>query len=372
MIHLAVWSQRAWLARLGIAAALLLTVAPPSAPPIVLGPAQAVVTRHPVVCVHTRLTDEVEAWKILRTLEMVRQMGATTIVEYFPWAYYESQNGRFDWSAADVRIEFARNQGLTVIARLGGLVPAWARGGPADEPTVDTLLPAENFDEFAGYVQAFVERYAGRVGHVIIWNEPNVTLEWGFRPVDPEGYTELLKAAYAGAKAANPDVVVLGGALAPTLEPEGSELAMNDLVFLERMYRAGAGDSMDGLAAHAYGLSFPPDEPPAPDALNFRRIELLREMMIRHGDAAKSIFVTESGWNDSPRWTRAVSPGARIDHTLRGYELAEQAWPYVSAVCTWAFRYPAPQRGYGDYFTLVAPDFTPKPIYEAIQSWAVP
>ncbi|MBX3058034.1 MAG: hypothetical protein KF770_16325 [Anaerolineae bacterium] len=34
--------------------------------------------------VHTRLTDEVEEWKIKRSLQMVRQMGAPWIVEFFP------------------------------------------------------------------------------------------------------------------------------------------------------------------------------------------------------------------------------------------------------------------------------------------------
>jgi hypothetical protein len=51
---------------------------------IVLGPPQQVVTTNPIVGVHTRLTDEVENWKIQRTLHMVREMGAPWVVEYFP------------------------------------------------------------------------------------------------------------------------------------------------------------------------------------------------------------------------------------------------------------------------------------------------
>jgi hypothetical protein len=268
-------------------------------------------------------------------------------------------------------VDFARNQGLTVIARLGGLVPDWARPrAPDGSLPVNTYLDVEHFDDFGDYVHAFVTHFKGRVGHVIIWNEPNVTLEWGFRPVDPEAYTELLRIAYLRAKEADPHVVVLGGALAPTLEPEGSELALNDLIYLERMYAAGAGQSFDALAAHAYGLSFPPDEPPAPDAINYRRVELLREVMDAHGDAHKPMMLTESGWNDSPRWTRAVSPGLRIEHTLAGYAWAEQHWPWMQAVCTWAFRYPAPQFSYGDYFTFVSPEFVAKPIYAAVKDWA--
>lgn len=363
----------AWLGRAALLAVAFAALQPP--PPLVdPGPPQAVTTRHPVVCTHTRLTDEVEPWKVLRTLEMVRVMGAPTIVEYFPWAYHEGEPGRFNWTHADLRVDLARNRGLTVIARLGGLTPAWARvppGGDAAEGAqrVDTFLPEERFADFGDYVYEFVRHFRGRVNHVIIWNEPNVTLEWGFRPVDPGAYARLLKIAYTRAKEADPKVVVLGGALAPTLEPETSELALNDLVYLERLYAAGAGAYFDALAAHAYGLKFPPEEPPAPDVLNFRRVELLRAIMDANGEAAKPIYITESGWNDSPRWVHAVRPLARVEYTLRAFEWAEAHWPDVPAVCLWAFRYPAPQRSYGDYFTLVTPEFTAKPIYEAIRDW---
>ena len=362
---------RGWILRglvlLGVSTAMPRAVLPP----LELGPALAVATRHPVLCTHTRLTDEVEAWKILHTLELVREMGATSIVEYFPWAYYAPGPDRYDFGQADLRITFAENQGLRVVARLGGIVPEWARPIGADGTHgSDTYLPEESYEAFAAFVGAFVAHFDGRLDAIIVWNEPNVALEWGFRRPDPEAYTQLVILAAERARAADPEIVVLGGALAPTLEPEGSDLALNDLVYLERMYAAGAATALDGLAVHAYGLGFPPEEPPAPDALNFRRVELVREVMARHGQGEAPIYVTEMGWNDSPRWTRAVRPGARIDYTIAAMAWAEAHWANVPAVCVWAFRYPAPQHSYGDYFTLVTPEFVRKPIYDALQAWA--
>lgn len=363
--------MRSWIVRVLIV--VLIAPLVQTAPPLVLlGPPQTVHTQHPITCVHTRVTDEVEAWKILRTFELVRQMGAPTIVEFFPWAYYESERGQYHWEHADGRIEYARNQGLTVIARLGGMVPEYARRAEDGSPTVTTLLPEEHFTDFGNMVFAFVSRYKDRVRHIIIWNEPNVAGEWGFRRVDPEGYARLLQIAYTRAKEADPTIEVLGGALAPTLGAGDGELALDDLTYLERMYAAGAGAAMDALAVHAYGLRFPPEEPPARDVVNFRRTELLREIMAANGDAGKPIYITEMGWNDSPRWTQAVKPLVRVDYTLRAFEWAEQNWPEVRAACVWAFRYPAPQRSYGDYYTLVTPDFALKPIYEAIKVWTQP
>lgn len=359
-----------WLARIVLLWTLLGWPAPPGIL-VTLGPPQTVQTRHPLACVHTRLTDEFAPWKILRTMELVREMGAPTIVEYFPWAYVEGREGRYDWAHVDQVVDYAANQGITVIARLG-MVPAWARPQPEVQQTIDSYLDPEHYAAFGEFVYQFVKHTAGRVKYVIIWNEPNISLEWGYRNVDPQAYTELLRISYARAKGANPDVVVLGGALAPTLEPVGSPYGMDDLEYLRRMYAAGAEDYFDVLAAHAYGLALPPDEPPSPTETNFRRIELVRQVMVDYrGNADKPIMITESGWNDSPRWTRGVNPSARIDYTLQAAEWAEQNWPYVKTVCTWMFRLPAPARSYMDYYAFVTPDFQLRPIYEAYREWAV-
>ncbi len=75
--------------------------------------------------------------------------------------------------------------------------------------------------------------------YIVVWNEPNLSQEWGYRTPNPAEYTELLKRTYRAVKAANPEVQVLAGALAPTLAPPGSEWAMNDLDYLQGMYDAG-------------------------------------------------------------------------------------------------------------------------------------
>jgi polysaccharide biosynthesis protein PslG len=135
------------------------------------------------------------------------------------------------------------------------------------------------------------------------------------------------------------------------------------------MYEAGAADYFDGLAVHTYGFTFPPETEPGPELLNFRRVELLREIMVAYGDEETKMYITESGWNDHPRWTRAVRPAQRIQYTLDGFRYAEANWPYVEVVALWAFRFPAPTRSYMDYFTLVTPEFITKPIYEEIQAY---
>ena len=345
--------------------AVILSLLRPAPPLITFGPPQPVNTTRPILGVHTRLTDEVEEWKIQRTLQMVREMGATWIVEFFPWAYYQANDGSVAWEHPDLVIGHARANGLKVIARIG-YTPDWAR----PPGTTLTYLDQDAYDDFAGFTAAFAERYKDSVDYVIIGNEPNLSFEWGYRPTTPQDYVDLLKVTYPLIKAANPDVMVLAGALAPTIEPEGSPWAINDLTYLSGMYEAGAAKYFDGLAVHAYGLTFPAEAEPAPDILNFRRIELVREIMVANNDSATPIFITETGWNDHPRWTMAVRPAQRISHTLAALDYAAENWPHVQSMAIWAFRYPAPTRSYPDYFTLVTPEFVPKLIYEALKEYA--
>jgi hypothetical protein len=310
----------------------------------------------------------VEAWKIKRTLEMVRQMGAPWIVEFFPWAYIEPSPGEYEWDHTDAVIDHAAAQGLTVIARMGW-VPSWARPDADERETTFTYLDPDGYQAFADFVAAFLTRYQGRVRHVIIWNEPNLSFEWGYRPVDPAGYVDLLRTVYPAAHTANPDAVVLAGALAPTLEPPGSAAGLNDLDYLEAMYAAGASPFFDALAVHAYGLGFPPEAEPDAEVVNLRRTELLRQVMVEHGDRDKPVYVTETGWNDHPRWVRAVRPAQRAAYTVDAYEWAQTHWPWCRSVAMWAFRYPAPVHNYQDYYTFVTTDFRPKPVYLAVQAY---
>jgi len=334
-------------------------------PVVRIGSPQTVQTLNPRMGVHTRLTDEVEEWKIQRTLEMVREMGAPWIVEYFPWGYYEREKGHYDWSHPDLVVDHAIAQGLTVIARID-FVPDWAR--PAD--TTYRYLAEDHFDDYADFIYAFVQHFAGRVHYVIIWNEPNLSFEWGYRLPDPAAYTRLLQMSYARAKEADPHVMVLAAGLAPTLAPPGSEWGMDDLEFLQGMYDAGAQGHFDGLAIHAYGWTRSPDAPAAADTLSFSRAELLHDILVRNGDGDLPCFVTEAGWNDNSRWANAVLPGLRIDYTLRAYDRAAQEWPWCEMVAMWVFRYPRPARTFQDSFTFVTPGFISKPIYSAVQEYA--
>ena len=71
---------------------------------------------------------------------------------------------------------------------------------------------------------SFLDDYADFLGEVAglgadaieVWNEMNIDREWPTGQIDPRRYKVMLEKAYTQIKAANPDTIVITGALAPT------------------------------------------------------------------------------------------------------------------------------------------------------------
>jgi len=325
--------------------------------------------------VNTFLEQEAEKSKVDHTLAMIANAGFHWIRQEFPWEDIEiSGKGDFwdhkwdvdAWAKYDYIVDAAQEYGLEIIARLDN-PPAWSRA-VGDAPGWGKG-PPDDLEDFGDFVYTLVSRYRGRIRYYQIWNEPNIYPEWGAQPVDPKAYTELLKVAYRRAKEADPDCIILAAGLAQTLEVGPNNLS--DLAFLERMYQAGASDYFDVMGAQAYGLwTGPQDRRVSADRTNFARVELLRQIMVRCGDAEKPIWATEVGWNASPDEMGhfpygQVTEQKQAEYTVRAYLRAQEEWPWLGVMNYWFFRRPSDleseQPWY--YFRMVEPDFRALPVY---------
>ena len=242
------------------------------------------------------------------------------------------------------------------------------------------MAPPDDLEDFGDHVYAVVRRYKGRIRYYQIWNEPNIYPEWGERPADPAGYVELLKVGYRRAKEADPDCVVIAAGLAQTIDETPAEFGprnRSDLLYLEEMYRAGAQGHFDIMGAQVYGLwTGPYDRRASRDRTNFSRAQLLREIMVRYGDAHKPIWATEVGWNTVPEDFPAFPNYGRVSqekqaiYAIEAYRRAAREWPWMGVMNYWFFRRPsdAEQGQTWYYFRMVEPDFDALPVYGAM-SW---
>lgn len=319
------------------------------------------------------------------SLRLIRAAGFRFIRQPFGWYDIEihgkgdfvdrrnDPNGVDAWAKYDNIVELAASHGIEVIARLDK-PPAWSRS-ELPEVTGD-FAPPDKVADFGDFVAAVANRYAGRIHYYQIWNEPNGNEEWGkHQPVNPEAYTELLCESYRRIKAADPQAVVLAGALTPTVSLDGRNL--NDIVYLQRMYQAGAAACFDIFSAQGYGLwSGATDQRLRPTVINYPHNLLLRDVMVQNGDTHKEIWISEMGWNTVPEELPAnfgrVSPAQQATYAVEAYERIRRDWPWVGVGNYWFFKratdWERDQPFY--YFRLMEPDFTPQPAYEALRDYS--
>lgn len=333
--------------------------------------------------INTFLEQEVEPEKREQTVKLIAEAGFHWIRQEFPWEDIEIHGkGDFQdrrhtpyrsaWEKYDHIVSLAEKYGLELIVRLSN-PPAWSR---ADGDKRGTFAPPDNFEDFGDFVYTVVSRYRGRIRYYQIWNEPNIYPEWGEQPVNPEEYTRLLQIAYTRAKQADPNVVIICGALASTIELGPRDL--NDFIFLQRMYDAGAKDYFDIMAMQGYGLwSGPYDRRMNPRVINYSRVLFIRDIMVKNGDAHKPIWISEMNWNAVPEGLPApygrVTLEQQARYAVMAYQRAQEEWPWVGVVNFWFFKRPSDQwlrENKPEYFFRMAePDFTLLPVYYALKDY---
>ena len=318
-----------------------------------------------------------------RDLGKLTAAGFTWQKTLFQWRQIEGAGkGQFNWAESDRVVAASNAAGVKIIARLD-FQPNWSRADCANgQPATYNQAPPDNYNDYADFVNAFVNRYKtgspyGRVQAIEIWNEPNLAREWGGQTPNAGQYVQLLKVAYAAAKRADPNVTVITAGLSPT-ETWNSDATPDD-VFLQQMYDAGAKAYFDVLGAHGAGYKAPPQMSPDQVAADptygghrffcFRRVEDLRSIMVKNGDAAKQVWLLEFGWSTDPihpaySWFK-VTQDQQAQYIVDAYKWAADNWsPWIGVMTLWNLPDPNWTQDREEYWWSIAnPDGTDRPAY---------
>ncbi len=330
--------------------------------------------------VNVFLHKEVEPWKIEQTLRMISEANIPWIKQEFPWQEIEFKKGYFfddkwqksSWEKFDRIVDLADKYHLKIIARVDH-APVWAQAAAGG------TQPLKDNKDLADFTNALLDHYKGRIQYVQVWNEPNLTGEWvPGKAVQPAQYAAMLKEVYPIVKAAHSDSVVMSAPMAMTLEGPESRGNMNEIDYWTGLYATGIKGNFDIASANGYGLDQAPDAAPDPKVLNFRRVELIRDVMVRNGDTDRPIWFDEYAWNDSPEtlakeerdFWRHVTPQQQAAWTVQGIDYARKNWPWAGVISIWYFRQvgdiPPEKAEY--YFGMVNPDFTTQPVYQSVKT----
>ncbi|MBN1976269.1 MAG: O-antigen ligase family protein [Anaerolineae bacterium] len=331
-------------------------------------PAPVAETAVPTLGVNAAL-EQYEGHTLDAALVWIEEGGFTWVRQSFRLSQIAPQAGDglgrsqddFDWATSDRILDaLARHPRLRLVAVLG------------DDPPVPPTDP----DRFASFAGAFAARYGAQVDYYQVWDEPNLADHWGETLVKPPAYADLLARTARAVRTADPDARILLAGLAPTVETGPQNLS--DVRYLEQLYLAGAAPYFDIVAGKPYGFYTGPDDRRADESvLNFSRLILLREVMVKHGDADKAVWASHWGWNAlPPDWKGAPSLWGQTDaatqasYTVAALERARAEWPWVGAMILEHLQPAVPTDDPHWGFALVGQDDAPRPVYDAAASWS--
>jgi hypothetical protein len=206
-----------------------------------------------------------------------------------------ASSNAFDWTRTDEFIGALASRGVRSVPAVWGS-PPWMVKNPAVPP----LATPSRRQAWIRFVKAAVARYgaggtywthgyrqlygAGAKPLPVqawqVWNEPNLSKFFAPSP-SPTNYARLVHISHDPIKTEDPQArVVLAG------------LPGDAWDFLDGVYSfSGIKRDFDVVALHPYG----------PDVSTVRlRIRKARDVMTKHGDQAKPLWITEFAWGSAP------------------------------------------------------------------------
>ncbi len=167
------------------------------------------------------------------TINLMQSAGMTWVKWQIPFVVGDSNL----INVARDRINWSHQAGFNVLLSITGEMSALADMGEDYYPL---------YADFLGQVAALTP------DAIEVWNEMNLDREWPHGKIDPRAYADMLQQAYTAIKAADSDVMVITGALAPT-GAEGAfglEAVWNDDRYYQGMANAGVAQYADCIGVH--------------------------------------------------------------------------------------------------------------------------
>jgi len=311
-----------------------------------------------------------------RDLALAKQAGLRWLKMAVPWRSIEpSCKNCIDWDDLDRVVAGASAAGLNILARVDHQ-PAWSRATAVDNG------PPDDVYDYADFVSVLARRYRagspkGTIQAIEVWNEPNLSREWGGAPIDKNQasqYIFLLKQTYQAVKAEDPSKIIVSAGLSPTGTNDGT--AQPDDVYLGWLYEEGLAKYSDAIGVHGAGYGSAPEaelnsDPRFPHpSFYFRRVEQLHNIMVANGDVGKQIWLLEFGWTTDqvhPEYSwYAVTADQQADYVVRAYQYAKTSWsPWIGPMFVWNIADPSWTPDFEQYWwSITNPDGTTRPAFD--------
>lgn len=224
-------------------------------------------------------------------LALMRRSGVQVIRVVFNWDQTQPRPGPPNFAALDQTVRLASQARLKILP-IVLYTPRWASTNP-NGPRAYYLYQPKKLSDYTAFLRALIARYGPRgsfwsanpgvpklpIRQWQIWNEPAFNFFWASQPYY-KTYPRLLKAAYRAVHSADRGAKVVTAGLANTT-------ANPSWKYMARFYRYGFRHSFDILALHPFASSV---------AHLVKIVQFDRNVLRRHGDGGKPVYLTEMSW----------------------------------------------------------------------------
>lgn len=316
----------------------------------------------------------------------VQGLGFRWVKFQVPWYWIEPQQGQRNWNAYGLEdaVNAFHNAGIKILLSVVA-APKWSRS------IHEEAGPPDDFNLYTDFVSRLSQHFKGRIKAMEVMNETNLKREWNTgRPLSAAEYVDLLCRAYSSIKAVDSSIIVVSGAPTPTGWNDGI-VAIDDVQYLQQMYRAGLKGCSDAVGVHPSGYNNPPDvnwqtytDPTATFGAQGHRswffqatISAYHTTMQNNGDGNKRLWATEWGWGSIENLTPSPAAGyeffqdnteaEQADFIVKAFQIAK-ARGYMGVMFLWNLNY-APVCGAEceqSAFGIVRPDWSHRPAYNAL------
>ncbi len=271
---------------------------------------------------------------------LMAKAGARFLRAFPEWSTLEPRKGERNWGPADALVANAKATGIELCGGFWYFAP-WAT------PRGDTRsCPLKDIRDWSAYVGAAVARYKDDIHVWEVYNEFNGSFSTSADK--PKDYADLVVAAYAAAKAADPSARI------------GLSCANFDLGFFDSAIKAGAAGKFDFICVHPYenlgGLASGGEDGFLSMAGSMRKL-----LADNHQRPDIGLWITEFGLQS----TVAPDPAQdahQAEILAKGYLLALAQG--FERVCWFEAR--GPSYGHGTDFGVIRQDWTLRPSYQAL------
>jgi hypothetical protein len=236
-----------------------------------------------IAMAYNRLSGASQATIDLR-MSQIAATGAQWFRMDFPAYELEPASGTTNWAQPDKIINSAYDHGLKVLF-LANTAPAWVASAWNDGPTTSAERNA-----YADYCARAVQRYAGKIHAIELWNEPNLSGFWTPAP-NVTDYGNLISVAYPAIKAVSSIPVLAAG----TGWSFGAPNIAQD-TWYSGLYSGGFKNYFDAVNVHPYQDTYQCSIGSHFSFGNIGNVTNVRTTMNDNGDSAKQIWGTEWGF----------------------------------------------------------------------------